>query len=333
MQASHEPITATTDLPPIEGVDEVVDAHAAAYVDPGVGAMLRKRRIALGLSQSDVANVVKLPARRIEAMEMERWDELPDGPYLRGFLKNIARALNLDAATLIDRVDESLMRARNPDSILVAPGSTHATLPRRSGPAEGGYSGRTLVGGALAFALIAALIAWSGTDSFDRAVATGKSWIEARRAQVSGDVAPTKAARPQTRSEPIQSPMPGATTGMNAAAAYTTGPSEPAPQAAKAPIASDAAGQSRPGPVSASASASAAMRLQFSEEAWVEVRGADGQVLLSRLNAAGTEQSIEGEPPFALVVGNARGVALSYRGQSVDLAPYTRDEVARFTLS
>lgn len=309
---------ATTNIDRSEGVGMGTgkgdEAHATGHADTGVGAMLRKRRIALGLSQSDVANVVKLPARRIEAMEMERWDELPDGPYLRGFLKNIARALNLDAATLMDRVDESLMRSRNPDSILVAPGSTHATLPRRSGPAEGGYSGRTLVGGALVFALIAALIAWSGTESFDRALATGKSWIAARRAQVSSVPpvpTPSAVAKPRTASESVQPP-----------------PVEPASQAAKAPIASDAERQAP-----AAASAGAAMRFQFSEQAWVEVRGGDGKVLLSRLNAAGTEQSIEGEPPFTLVVGNARGVSLSYRGQSVDLAPYTRDQVARFTLS
>ena len=65
-----------------------------------------------------MANVVKLPPRRIDAMEAERWDELPDGPYLRGFLKNIARALDLDAAMLMARVDASVVRARSPETIL-----------------------------------------------------------------------------------------------------------------------------------------------------------------------------------------------------------------------
>ena len=64
---------------------------APARTEPqGVGAFLRERRIALGLTYADVANVVKLPPRRIESLEGERWDELPDGPFLRGFLRNLA---------------------------------------------------------------------------------------------------------------------------------------------------------------------------------------------------------------------------------------------------
>ena len=293
----------------------------------GVGAMLRKRRIALGLSQSDVANVVKLPARRIEAMEQERWDELPDGPYLRGFLKNIARALNLDAATLIDRVDESLMRARNPDSILVAPGSTHTMLPSRSGPAEGRYSGKTLVFGALVFALIAALIAWSGTESFDRAVTAGKSWLNARSGRIAGSpaagspVVPAKAGESRTTSESIPSPLSG-----TALAPGVSAPGDAPPRA-------DLAEGGTAGNRSAASAVNVAMQLHFSEDAWVEVRGADGKLLLWRLNAAGTDQSIEGDAPFSVVIGNARSVSLSYRGQPVDLVPHTHDQVARFTLS
>ena len=308
MDVNQEPIAT------IVSVEDVREGFGAG-VDTGVGAMLRKRRIALGLSQADVANVVKLPARRIEAMEQERWDELPDGPYLRGFLKNIARALNLDAATLIDRVDDSLMRARNPDSILVAPGSTHAMLPRRSGP-EGRHSGRALVIGALVFAMIAALIAWSGTDSFDRAVASGKSWIEGRRGHVAGSTSSSVTASPtpelKTKTELVQS-----------------SPTLP-PSIANETALRDATSPNA-GPIASNGNA--AMQFHFSEDAWVEVRGADGKVLLSRLNAAGTEQAIEGAPPFNLVVGNARAVRLSYRGQPVDLIPYTRDQVARFTLS
>ena len=273
-----------------------------------------------------MANVVKLPARRIEAMEMERWDELPDGPYLRGFLKNIARALNLDAATLIDRVDESLMRARNPDSILVAPGSTHTMLPSRSGPAEGRYSGKALVFGALVFALIAALIAWSGTESFDRAVQAGKSWMNARNGRAAGapaanNVVPAKAGESQTTSESIPSPLSGMTLTASSPAAGNA-----------SPVAGVATNGTPANPTAAS-SANVAMQFHFSEDAWVEVRGADGKVLLSRLNAAGTDQSIDGDAPFSVVIGNARSVSLNYRGQPVDLVPHTHDQVARFTLS
>jgi cytoskeleton protein RodZ len=64
----------------------------------------------------------------------------------------------------------------------------------------------------------------------------------------------------------------------------------------------------------------------------VEIRAGDGKVLLSQLNPGGTEQVVEGRPPFALVIGNAQHVRLSYDDRPVDLAPHVKVEVARLTL-
>jgi cytoskeleton protein RodZ len=72
--------------------------------------------------------------------------------------------------------------------------------------------------------------------------------------------------------------------------------------------------------------------LRFERESWVQIRGGDGKVLMSRLNAAGSEHTVEGKPPFELVIGNARHVHVSYEEKPVDLAPHLRSDVARLTL-
>ena len=72
--------------------------------------------------------------------------------------------------------------------------------------------------------------------------------------------------------------------------------------------------------------------MKFDRESWVEVRGRNGKALLSRLNAAGSEQTVEGRPPFSLIIGNAQYVQLSYEDRLIDLAPHVKVEVARFTL-
>jgi cytoskeleton protein RodZ len=296
-------------------------ARAEAQTE-GVGAFLRARRESLGLSYADVGHVVKLPAKRIESLEAERWSELPDGPFLRGFLRNVARALDIDDASLMARVDDSLVRARNPDSILVAPGSVRAMLPRRSGPLEDRHGGRMMVYGAIVFAIVAALIAWSGTESFDRTVATGRSLLQfpsstasappvAAEAVVKADAAPTNdalAAANPAEALPAAAPAP-----TNAdTPAVPTGSSTISPAAPASPL---------------------ALLFHFNEECWVEVRDAEGRILLKSLNAAGSERAIEGDAPYSVVVGNAKGVDLHFRGQAVDLVPYTRDQVARLTLS
>ena len=72
--------------------------------------------------------------------------------------------------------------------------------------------------------------------------------------------------------------------------------------------------------------------LKFERPSWVEIRGRDGKTLLSQLNPAGSEQTVEGRPPFSLIIGNAQHVRLSYDDRQIDLAPHVKVEVARFTL-
>jgi len=64
------------------------------------------------------------------------------------------------------------------------------------------------------------------------------------------------------------------------------------------------------------------------------VTQADGRVILSQINEAGTEQRVEGKPPLRVVIGNASGVSIDYKGKPVDLkAATTPDNVARITLN
>ena len=289
----------------------------------GVGMLLRTRRVELGMSHADVASVVKMSTRRIIAIEDERWEELPDGPYLRGFLRNIARALQLDATTLIDRVDDSLIRSRNPDSILVPPTATHVMLPRRSGPMDGRQSGRMLVYGAFVFASIAALIAWSGTSSFDRVMSSGRAMIAAQ--SKNHDEPAAKVVEPEAASDASASPSPASVAADGPAPQSVAGTTD-AVAAASASSVQSAASSSAP-------ASDLALSFRFNEPSWVEVRAADGKVLLQRLNAAGSEQQVEGSAPFSLIVGNAKGVEVRFHGRPVDLTPFTRDQVARLTLS
>jgi cytoskeleton protein RodZ len=74
------------------------------------------------------------------------------------------------------------------------------------------------------------------------------------------------------------------------------------------------------------------LRFVFASESWVEVRDRDNNVVLSQVGAAGSERAVGGQGPWSLVIGYAPGVKLYWRGQSVDLAPHTKGEVARLVL-
>ncbi len=138
-------------------------------------------------------------------------------------------------------------------------------------------------------------------------------WLSTRSAPPAADggqpVAPHKLAT-QAADDPPAASTAGAPVLRGALDA-----AEPAASAAVAPI------------------AVSPIRLAFRERAWVEVTQADGRVLLSQNNDAGSEQKLDGKPPFKLVIGNASAVTLEYRGRTIDLKPLTSAEnVARVTL-
>jgi len=72
--------------------------------------------------------------------------------------------------------------------------------------------------------------------------------------------------------------------------------------------------------------------LRLEREAWIEVKDGAERLLVSSLNAAGTERVVQGRPPFSLVIGNAQYVRVTYDDKPVDLQPYVKVEVARLTL-
>ena len=61
------------------------------------------------------------------------------------------------------------------------------------------------------------------------------------------------------------------------------------------------------------------LNLKFKVASWVEIKDAKGTVLLSGTQEAGTEQTVSGELPLKVKVGNASQVDATWKGQPYDL--------------
>ena len=67
-------------------------------------------------------------------------------------------------------------------------------------------------------------------------------------------------------------------------------------------------------------------------EAWIEIKDSSDRMLVSSLNPPGSERVVRGKPPYSLVIGNASNVRITYDDKPIDLAPHTRQDVARLTV-
>ncbi len=277
---------------------------------------LRSAREARGLSVQEVSAHLKLAPRQIEAIERGDLSALPGAAFARGFVRNYARFLGLDAAPMLAQMETPA--ALPPAEI--ASRMTTPSLGRMPSPGDGRYS-------ALPAALVVLLIV----------VVLGAGWyfrwfegqqeallLSADGSSMLVEEAPLlpEASLPAVPLAPaLPEASPAAPVNAVAAPAMVSAPVEaPVVPAVSAPIAR---------PVMAGG---ARLVFEFAGESWVEVRDASGRLIFSRLNQAGSSQEVQGTPPLELVVGNAPLVSLSWRGKAVDLAPATRGEVARIKL-
>jgi cytoskeleton protein RodZ len=152
--------------------------------------------------------------------------------------------------------------------------------------------------------------------------------VGAASAPAAGEAASGVVTEPLMPPPEATPPTAGATPNDAAAAPSASGSAPTSAAATNAtPAPADAARpETPPAPVAG------VLQLLPSGQSWVEVTDARGKVLISRLIEPGEAVGLDGTPPFKLKVGNADTTQVVYRGRPVELAPYVRDNVARFEL-
>ncbi len=80
-------------------------------------------------------------------------------------------------------------------------------------------------------------------------------------------------------------------------------------------------------------SAASDLTVSFNGESWVRVTAPDGSVIEQALVQPGQQRVFKSGQLGQAVLGNAQAIAVQYQGRPVDLTPYIRANVARFTVS
>jgi cytoskeleton protein RodZ len=286
---------------------EITNAPAAPAMS--AGAQLTAARERCGLTIADVAQQLKLSPRQVTALETGDNQRLPDAVFVRGFIRNYARLVKLDAAALLGSADCALPPAAPPQPAPPPP----ANIPF---PTARAFNWRKYA--VAAIAVVTPLLFFEFYFHDETPVATVNSRpLELPAPQVVAQVVPA----PAVAAEAVLTPLP------EAPLAQTAPPPVRDPQQSDVRAATPA-----PAAVVKPARGEQTLRLRFARASWVEIRDRNGRRILSQLNSAGTEQVVSGLPPLSLVVGNANGVQLIHNEQPVNLEPYTKVDVARLTL-
>ena len=264
------------------------------------GRALAAARVALKLSIADVSQKIKYGVKQIAAIEADDYAKLPGTTIVRGMIRSYAKLVQLDPDPLLADLGQHAIPAAVAVDL-----HTDEQEPFLEG---GKKSNRVYVYLSLAALVAVAIVAygWYASPPSTGEVVT-----------ITPKVAKTEAAQTQ----PAQ---PAAVIAAEAPGATDTQTPDLRSQAPEVQPALPA--------ISGKVSGSNRIQLEFDQISWVEIKQANGRVLLSQLNPAGTRQLIEGVPPFDLVIGNAAHVRLKYNDKPVDLRPYFKIDVARLAL-
>lgn len=273
------------------------------------GAQLRAAREERGLHIAALAASMKVPQRKLEALEADQYDALPDLTFTRALAQSVCRALKVDAQPILDALPTA------GDSGRLAQMGTGINAPFRDRPGrddsgEPRFWTRPVFWGTAIVLLAAAAMALL-PDSWLRAA----RWFES-----AAPVAP--ATTPVVIATPVAVPPVAAASEVGAAS------TSPVVEPVFPPT---AAGASASGP--SGISPTGILQVHAKTGSWVEVQDAQGQVLLSRHLKDGERLGVDGALPLRVTVGNATGTTVSFRGQAVDLAPNTLGNVARLQLN
>lgn len=271
------------------------------------GTLIRRAREAAGLHIAALAVSLKVPVKKLEALETDRFEMLPNAVYVRALAASVCRALKVDSAQILQ-----LLPNHSTDHLSQRIESRRAlvgvTISNRPSSLSGKISKRAVIGGLLLVVGALALVFLPPLD-----FSSPSSEV------VDGDAM-------ATQSLPVMAVEPTAPDQLSEAPSAAAGSANVNSSSAVSGVLLPAA----EGVQTGTPSATGMVVFRPTAESWVEVTDAKGAVLLRRKLLAGEVAGVSGALPLNVIVGRADATQVQIRGQAFDLTPVSRDNVARF---
>lgn len=282
-------------------------AGAATWTRP---ELLRQAREAAGLHIAALAAALKVPVKKLEALEAGRYEELPDMTFARALASSACRQLKVDPAPVLEQIPtgRTPMLGDSSHTINAPFRSHHGSMSLQ--PAEWLRRPAVLLAGALVFAAVALMYMPDWRPMVD--VVSGAVTRPSETA-----LAPASENKTST-TELVALPPVIAPATVDEPVALT--PASGVVQSAEVPVAAPAAVPSGAGLLS----------IKATGDSWVEVVDGRGASQVQRMLKTGDVLSFSTTPPYSVVLGRADAVEVSVRGQAFDVQPYARNSVARF---
>lgn len=331
------------DLPNID-TESLVDEPTLT-----LGVLLKKARENKGASVEDIAAQLHLRPTIIKEIEADNLLEIGAVTYVRGYVKNYARAVQADPFEVQTCLDKQLLNDAQPSMQSFSRKTTHQAR-------DGRLMALTYV---IVFILLALMVLWwFQKSSMETTVDYSQPTVEemaasAEEAMYDESLINSEAAlSAQSNNIPLDERIVE-TIGDNVADNSNTeqyiasnqdvtsvdSVTEPAvtkPQVAEASSQVSAAqllaSMVDSQDTDTSDTVTSALMLTLSGDCWIKVTDANGNTLIDGLKKSGRDINVTGAEPFAVILGAPQVVNIQLNGTQVSLDQYPSGKVARFSL-
>ena len=303
-----------------------VSDAATPQATVSAGTLLRQAREAAGLHIAALAVSMKVPVKKLEALESDRLDLLPDAVFARALAGSMCRALKIDPTPILDRLPGTRKVSLTVESR--AANQPFNTAGQSSSGASSTSLGKTAIFTVLALLLGVALVLFVPDLEDTKAPADTTT-------EVVEPHFPVEASKPPTEEliTPAGTLLPSDSAAVQAsspalaasAAALPAAPPVPTPavSAPKPPV-------EQPASAPAVVSANHVVVFKARGSSWVEVTDANGLVQLRRTMAEGEVAGAAGTLPLVVVIGRVDMTDITVRGKPYDVSKVALGNVARF---
>jgi cytoskeleton protein RodZ len=294
------------------------------------GQMLRQARIDAGLHIAALAVTLKVPVKRLEALEDGNQALLPDMVFVRALASSVCRTLKVDAALILEKLPRAeLPRLNNDDGSINMPLRLHTSSAKL--PLLDVLKAPWLIGVLLLIVGAALIYFWPKSQSsnlFDVGAVL-------KNTPFTGSNSSTDAGAKQLL-ETI-SPRPFSTTSENAAV-LVAAPGKELVATADASLLSgsgvaDPASTFQLVAANTTVPANSVVVFRATGQTWVEVKSVNGITILKKLLNDGESAGAAGTLPLTVIVGRADVTQVEVRGKPIDLAAIAKSNVARFEVN
>jgi cytoskeleton protein RodZ len=305
----------------------------ATHDGVSAGTLLREAREAAGLHVSTLAANLKVPVRKLEALEEDRYDLLPDAVFVRALASSVCRTLKVESQPVLERLPQTEQPRLMADRERInAPFRAPSDGP---GPGWMDQVSRPvvlIVAALLLGALVLVFLPYiqRGYETVTQAIQEAETPSAGTTATVSS--LPVAVQAPAPAAEPASAPGAVATATATATAAPDTSIAPSTPVAAPQQPAANAAGIAAAAAPVLSTPLPAQGILSFRTKApsWIQVTDATGASVFRKLMEAGETAAVSGTLPLSVTIGSVAATEVEVRGKSYNLGPVSKDNVARF---